>query len=184
MMRNERRLLPPRGRIKKVLWLGATLLLIVAAGVAGWIWRFRTYTPVAVALDIQAAVRARNAPNPARQFLENGYGSLAEPANRQQAFLGFFDLDHMEGLYRITSHMQGTQRQTNIAATAEWIADYRRLMRPEEKAALASHLGSAVGRATLQKATSAYLKRDVAYRAATAPVIAELMTTLAAVQQP
>jgi hypothetical protein len=90
----------------------------------------------------------------------------------------------MEGLHRIVSHMQGAQKQTNIAATAQWIANYRQGMTPEEKADLASHLHSQAGRATLQRATAEYLKRDVAYRAATAPVIAELMTTLSAVQKP
>ncbi len=154
------------------------------ASAALWIWRFRTYTPVAVAQDIRAAIQARNDPQPAVRFLELRYGPLTEPANRQKAFLDFFNVDHMEGLHRIVNHMQGAQRLTNIAATAQWIAEYRRTMSRDEKESLRTHLNTAAGRATLQNATAAYLKRDVEYRSATAPVIAELMATLAAVQKP
>ncbi len=170
--------------MRKLLWLSTTLIAIVVVGAALWIWRFHTYTPLAVVLDIRAALQARNSPRPAERFLELRYGPLTEPANRQKAFLDFFDIDHIEGLSRIVGHMGAAQKQTNIAATAQWIANYRETMSVEEKASLRNYLNSKTGRSTLQKATADYLKRDVTYRSATAPVIKELMATLAAVQNP
>jgi hypothetical protein len=80
--------------------------------------------------------------------------------------------------------MQAAQRQTNIAAMAQWVADYRRTMSPEEKEALSAYLGSDAGRTTLSRATAQYLSQGVTYRSATAPVIQELMTTLAHIQKP
>ncbi|MCX6904348.1 MAG: hypothetical protein NTW03_12895 [Verrucomicrobia bacterium] len=171
-------------KTKMLVWIGGGILLLGALGTAGWIWRFRTYTPAAVAVDIRAAIGARNAPQPAVRFLELRYGPLTEPANRQKAFLEFFNLDHQEGLYWIVDHMAGAQKQTNIAATAQWIADYRTQMTPEEKENLRAYVTSEAGRKTLQQATAHYLEKDVGYRSATAPVIKELVSTLAAVKKP
>jgi hypothetical protein len=172
------------GRGRRWLWIGLTLLVVAAAATGGWIWRFRTYTPAAVARDLKAAFQSRNASQPAVHFLELRYGPLSEPENRQKAFVNFFNVDHMEGLYRITAKMQGAQKTTNIAATAQWIADYRNNMTPEEKQSLGDYLRSPTGREALARATVEYLKRDVEYRSATAPVIAELMATIAHVQKP
>ena len=168
---------------KLLIGLGGVLLL-GALATAGWIWRFRTYTPAAVMVDIRAAIRARNAPQPAVRFLELRYGPLDDPANRQKAFLEFFNLDHMEGMYRIVGHMAGDQKKTNIAATAQWIANYREHMTSEERENLRAHLATEEGKKILQHATSAYLQKEVGYRAATAPVIKELVSTLADVKKP
>jgi hypothetical protein len=186
MIRNERtKGRPQPGRRAKVfLCLGATLLALTAAGTGLWLWRFRTYTPVAVAQDIRAAIQARHAPRPAERFLELRYGPLTEPANRQKAFLDFFNVDHIEGLYQIVGRIPAGRKQQAIGGMAQWVADYRRNLTPEEKDSLRAYLTSDAGRATLQKATGAYLRRDVAYRSATAPVIAELMATLAEAQKP
>jgi hypothetical protein len=80
--------------------------------------------------------------------------------------------------------MNGEQRKTNIAIMAQWIADYRRTMSPEERAALRYHLKSDAGRQMLQQARGQYLEQDAYYRATSTPVIQELMTTVAEMQEP
>jgi hypothetical protein len=84
----------------------------------------------------------------------------------------------------MSRHMNGPQRETNTAAMAQWLADYRQTMSPEEKQALGAHLRSEAGRLAIRQATAQYLSQDVHYRATTVPVIRELMTTLAEVQKP
>lgn len=172
-------------RIRKILlWTGLTGLVLVALGATLWMRWFKTYPPAEAVLDLRAAVMARNAPRPVEQFLELRYGPLTEPANRQKAFLDFFNVGHIEGLQIIVSHAPAQRRQESIAAMAQWVADYRRTMSPEERQALNAHLTSEAGRATLQQATAKYLSQDIRYRAATAPVIEQLMATLADVRKP
>ena len=171
-------------RTKKIIWVGTIGLLLIALGTGLWVRHFHRYTPVEAVKDLRAAAAVRNAPQPVERFLELRYGSQTEPQNRQAAFLDFFNVGHIQGLQLITSHMPPGQRQTNIAAMAQWIAEYRKSMTPAEKEALRAHLCSEAGHARIQKATAQYLGQDVRYRAATAPVITELMTTLTTVQQP
>ena len=173
-----------RIRTRKVLWVGAVGTLIVALGVTFWIRTFHRYTPLEVVQDIRAGLAARHAPQPVERFLELRYGPLTEPANRQKAFLDFFNVGHIEGLHLIVTHMQDGERQTNIAAMARWVAEYRRTMSAKEKQALNARLSTAEGRRMLRQATAQYLRQDVHYRAATAGVITELMTTVVAVQKP
>jgi len=169
---------------KVVLWLGVTGFALIALAVIFWLRTFRGYTPVEVVLDVRAGLQAQHAPQPVERFLEIRYGPLSEPANRQRAFLDFFNVGHIQGLQIITSHMKGMQQQTNIAAMAQWVANYRRTMSPEERQALNAYFGSEAGRLALRRATAKYLGQNVYYRAATAPVITELMTTVSSVQQP
>jgi hypothetical protein len=157
------------------------VLLLVAGGVL-WVRRFHRYTPAEAVQDLRAAALARYSPRPVERFLEVRYGPLTEPANRQKAFLDFFNVGHIEGLYIIVGRMGGAYREARIASMAEWIAEYRSTMSPEEMESLRASISSEAGRATLQQATAAYLQKDVRFRAATASVIAELMATLAAVQ--
>jgi hypothetical protein len=171
------------GKTKRFLWAGAVGLLILATGVTLWIRRFHNYTPAAVLRDLGAAARAEHAPRPVDRYLELRYGPMTEPANRQRAFLEFFDMDHIEALYLIVGFMAGDQKRTNIAAMAQWIVEYRQTMSPQEKAALGKYLSSEPGRATLQRATAQYLQKDVKFRSETAAVIQELMTTLATTQR-
>jgi hypothetical protein len=91
---------------------------------------------------------------------------------------------HIEGLQVIVRHMHGAQRETNIAAMAQWVADYRQTMSPEEKESLNAYLHTGPGRQTVQQATAKYLSQDVYYRAATASVIHELLTTISDVRKP
>ena len=159
-------------------------LVVLALGVTWWIRTFRTYTPVEVAQDLQAAVAARNAPKPVERFLELRYGPLTQPENRQKAFLDFFNVGHIEGLQILVSRAPESRRKASIDAMAEWVAEYRRTMSPEEKRALREQVSTEQGRVMLKDATAKYLSQDVRYRAATAPVISELMATLAEVQKP
>ncbi len=171
-------------RTKKISGGAVVALLLLALGTMVWIQHFHRYTPIEVAQDLRAGVAARNAPNPVERFLELRYGALTLPANRQRAFLDFFNVGHIEGLQIIVHHMKGAQRETNIAAMAQWIADYRRTMSPEERESLNVYLRSDAGRLTVQQATAKYLSQDVYYRAATASVIRELVATLAEARKP
>lgn len=168
-----------RSGIKRLFWAGAGLLLIMGACLALWTLRFPTYTPLAVAQDVRAASQAGSV----EEFLELRYGPLTEPTNRQKAFLDFFNPDHLEGLYRIVSLLDGERKDAVVTAMSAWIADYRRGLTSKERETLRAYINSDAGRATIQKAAAAYLREDVAYRAATAPVVAELMATLVALQE-
>ena len=125
---------------KIMCWVAVGSLLVLAIGGALWIRKFHRDTPREVLQDIRAGLSARHAPQPVQRFLELRYGSLAEPANRQKAFLDFFNVGHIEGLHLLVTHMQEGERQTNIAAMARWVAEYRRTMSPEERQALNARL--------------------------------------------
>jgi len=167
-----------------MVWVGVVGVAVLTLGVVFWIRTFHRYTPLEVVQDIRAGLAARHAPQPVERFLELRYGPLTESANRQKAFLDFFNAGHIEGLHIMVTHMQDGERQTNIAAMARWVAEYRRTMSPKEKQALNARLSTADGRRRLRQATAQYLRQDVHYRAATAGVITELMTTVVAVQKP
>lgn len=169
-------------RRKIILATLGVILVLAGVGTALWVRHFHSYTPVEVVLDLRAAVAARNAPKPVERFLELRYGPLTEQANRQKAFLDFFNVGHIEGLRVLVARAPEERRQKSINAMAEWVADYRRTMTPEEKQALNTYLATPAGQTLLQQATAKYLSHDVQYRSATAPVIAELMETLAAVK--
>jgi len=171
-------------KVKVFAWTAFAGLVLVALGVGWWIWRFRTYTPVEAMQDLRAAAAVRHAPKPVERFLEIRYGPLTDPANSRRAFLEFFNVGHIEGLYMISRHTPPAMQKANIAAMASWLSHYRSNLPPEEKQALHEYLNSASGRAAIKQATAQYLSKDVHYRALTAPVIAELMTTLAQVQKP
>ena len=165
------------------LWAGAAVIMLIAAGATFWTRQFHSYTPIEALHDLEAAAKVRNAPQPVERFMELRYGPLTDPANRQKAFLDFFNVGHIKGLNILVSRMPSDRRQSNVTAMAQWVANYRATMTPEEKATLGSYVTSPGGRATLQQATAQYLQQDVRYRAGTAPVIQELMTTLATVRK-
>ncbi len=166
---------------KITLRISATVVLMVVA-VAAWAWKTRAPIIREIALDLKAGAGARGAQKQFERFIELRYGPMDDPANRQKVFLGFFDTNHIEGMRRLVGFMKPAERQTNIAATADWIANYRDKMSAQEREALASALLSEEGRARIQRASALYRSRDIAYRSATEPVIRELMTTLTALQ--
>jgi hypothetical protein len=160
------------------------VLLIAGVVVVFWVRRFHDYTPVEALQDLRAAARVGRSARPVEKFLELRYGPMTEPANRERAFLDFFNLGHIEGLNILAGRMDSSRKRANIAAMAQWVANYRQTMLPEEKAALSSYFHSDPGRAALQRATAQYLQKSVRFRAETAPVIQELMTTLATLPKP
>jgi hypothetical protein len=170
--------------MKKLLWVCVAGVVVIALGVTFWIRHFPNYTPVEALHDLQAAAQVKDAPRPVERFLELRYGSLTEPANRQAAFLDFFNVGHIKGLNLLARRLPIEQRQSNVTAMAQWVANYRATMTPEEKAALRAYVTSFAGHAMLQRATAQYLQQDVRFRATGARVTEELMTTLATLQKP
>lgn len=170
-------------KTKTILWRSAGGLLLAVLGGGAWIWHSHGAVLREVAKDIRAGIKSRHAEHPFESYMEHRYGPMTEATNRQKAFLGFFDAAHMEGMYRLVRHMKPEERQKNIAASADWIAQYRETMTPAEKEALADWLQSDGGRATLQQASALFRSRDVGYRSSTEPVIKELMTTLAGLRR-
>jgi len=173
-----------RSRLKIIGWICATgLVLFVVAGLVV-LNRLRNYPPREAMLDIKAGLAARHAPKQVERFLEVRYGSMTNAENREKAFLDFFNVDHVKGLNFLVSHMPAERRSANITAMAEWVANYRESMTPEEKSYLGAQLNSPEGVAKVRQATSQYLQQDIHYRAANAMVISELLTTLATLKNP
>jgi hypothetical protein len=108
---------------------------------------------------------------------------MADPVHRQEAFLDFFDLDHIKGLQLLVKHSPEKQRQDNINAMARWVETYRDSLTREERMELNARFQTAEGQAVLHRATAQYNSQDVRYRGATAPVISQLLKTLREVQQ-
>jgi hypothetical protein len=177
-------------RARRIAWTVGAVIALAAIGVALWIRTFRHYTPADAAHDLRTAaqvgaeMRAGTSTEPVERFLELRYGSLAESANRQRAFLDFFNTGHIEGLRMIAGHMKDAPRQARIDAMAHWIANYRHTMSPQEKQQLRAYFETGDGRRALQQAAASYVSKDVQFRCTTAPVIAELMTTVASVKEP
>jgi hypothetical protein len=175
-------------RITKILlWTGLITLALVGAGIALWVRTFHHYLPQELVKDVQAGLAARHMPEPTARveaFLEARYGALTNPTNRQQAFLDFFNVDHIRGLNFIVDHSPASQKQANTQAMAHWIANYRNSMSVEERTALQACLNSEMGRAMLRQATAQFQSQDVYYRGAQQTVVKELMTTLADLRKP
>ncbi|MCU0783595.1 MAG: hypothetical protein MUF81_06010 [Verrucomicrobia bacterium] len=169
-------------KTKRIIWAGAMVVAVFVLGTILWKRRFHDYTPAAAVLDLRAGFEARHAPVPAKQFLELRYGPQTDPANRRAAFIDFFNAGHIEGLYLIVGNRTDPRTRKGIADVAQILRDYRGNMSPDEKKALADHFNSEAGRAQVQAATASYQSKSARYRAVTAPVINELLTTLAAIQ--
>lgn len=181
---------PPRStqkpsRIWKFFWVGiAGMILVVVVGDILWKRQFHDYTPVAAAKDLRAAYEVRHAPEPLKQFLELRYGPQTDPANRAAAFIDFFNSAHIGALARIAHNRTDEKTRKQIDTMAKIIHGYRDNMSPEEKQTLADHFNSADGMAQVKSAAAYYQSEDARFRAVAAPVIEELMTTLAAVHNP
>lgn len=159
----------------------AAVALATAAVLAFW----RRPLPPGMMKDIQAGIAARgivNADERVGRYLELRYGPLTDPANRQKAFLDFFDRDHIQALHLMVKHSPPHQREANVQAMAKWVAKYRDAMTDEERAALKTRFDTPQGAAMLHQATAQYNSQDVRYRSLTAPVISQLLNTISSVQ--
>jgi hypothetical protein len=172
------------GKIKIVAWAGIIGLILVALAAALWIRRFHNYTPADALKDYRAAKQAEHTERPVERYLDFRYGPQTDAANRRKAFVDFFNVGHIEGLYLIVGNRTDPHTRRLVDATAQIFAGYRQAMTPEDKQALKDYFNSDAGRGQIQQATAAYLAKDVHFRTVTAPVIQELMTTLATVQNP
>ncbi|MEI7729425.1 MAG: hypothetical protein WCO56_07620 [Verrucomicrobiota bacterium] len=170
----------PISRGRKLAWAGVVVLLLIGLGIGFWVHRFHDYTPAVAMKDIRAATGSKSV----EQFMQKRYGAMTEAANREEAFLDFFEVGHVEGLRIVVSHLKPAAKEKSIAAMARWIAEYRRTLSPDEKEALRNKLNSEAGRVKIKQATAQYLSQDVRYRSDSAVVVRELMTTLTAIQQP
>lgn len=171
-------------RTKKLLWAGGGAVVVLGLVAILWARRFHDYTPIEAALDLKAGFAARHAPVPAKQFLELRYGPQTNPTNRTAAFIDLFNVGHIEGLYLIAGNRTDSGTRKGVEDIAQILRDHRQSMTPEEKQALADYFGSPLGKAQIQQATAGYQSKDARFRAMAAPIIQELMTTLALVQKP
>src|ERR1017187_8611821 len=120
---------------------------LIAAGSALWVRTFHHYSPREFLKDVRAGLAARNIQQPKARveaFLTARYGPLTDPANRQRAFLDLFNVDHTKALDFIASHSPADQKQADTQAMAEWVAQYRKTMSKEERAALRAGINSAI----------------------------------------
>lgn len=171
----------------RLFWriVGITFVLVTIIG-AVVAYRIRRQLPPELMQDIRAGIAARNVPDADQRFqkyLEGRYGSQADQANRDKAFLDYFNPDHIRALQLLVKHSPEDKRQANINASAKWVAQYRESLSPQQRADLTARLGTPEGRAMLQKATAQYNAQDVEYRGQTAQVISQLLQTIASLQK-
>ena len=173
---------------RRLFWrvAGITTLVFIVAG-AVLVQHIRHRLPPGLMLDIRAGVAARDIPDADQRFekyLEGRYGPMSDAANRQKAFLDFFNIEHIKALKLLVQHSPENLRQANINATAKWLQHYRESLNPAERADLAARLQSPEGRTMLQQATQQYNSQDVRYRGQTVAVISQLLTTISSLQKP
>ncbi len=172
---------------QKGKWLrvaGIIFAVLLVAGVAGF-FMIRKRIPPEFSKDIRAGLAARPIKDPdarLHKYLEERYGPMSDADNRQKAFLDYFNVDHIKALQLMVKHSPEAQRPGSIAAAARWIEGYRESLTPEERAALRAQIQSPAGVAMLRRATTQYNSQDVRYRGQTAPVISQLLQTIASLQ--
>jgi hypothetical protein len=175
-----------KAKTKKILWWAAAVLVVLLVAGAVYVARVVRRLPPDLMADVRAGVAARHITDPdARlaKYLENRYGSMDDPAHRRDVFTNFFNPEHIKSMQILVKHSPPAQRKANIQSMAKWIHNYRESMTPQERADLAAHLQHGGGQALLAQATAQYNSQDVAYRGLTAPVISELLNTIASLQQ-
>jgi hypothetical protein len=170
-----------------LLVTGVGVVVLIGAVSVFWARTFGHYSPREVFKDVRAGLAARNIQQPkarAEAFLTRRYGPLPDPANRQQAFLDFFNVEHIKGLDFITGRTSASQKQADTQAMADWIAQYRKTMSKEERAALRACINSESGKSMLQRSTAYYMAQEESVRKAQQPVMTELTTTLTSLWMP
>lgn len=169
-------------------WLAVGILLVflLVAG-ASLFFIVRRRLPPEFSKDIHAGLAARPIRDPdARlaKYLEERYGPMSDPANRQKVFMGYFDVDHIKAMQLMIKHSPAAQRPGTILAAARWVENYRNSLTPEERTALHTQFQTPEGVAMLRRATAQYNSQDVQYRGQTAPVISQLLKTIRTLQTP
>lgn len=177
-------------RKKKIGLAGGLLALLAVLSAFLWIRTLGSYTPAAAYRDVRAAMqvsaelKAGKDERPVERFLEIRYGPLADAGNYQAALRDFFNMDHIEGLYLVMKRLSQEDRQACLAEMAALISKRRQTMSAEEKEALRTYFDSAEGKAMVRQSTLGYLRKDSRFRTEAAPVVAQIMTTLSAIQKP
>jgi hypothetical protein len=173
----------------KIIILGAGIVAValVGAGSALWTRTFQHYSPRELLKDVRAGLAARDIQQPKARveaFLTARYGPLTESANRQHAFLDLFNVDHVKALDLIAGHSPASQQQADTQGMAEWIAQYRKTMTVEERAALRACINSKSGQSMLRQSTAHYMAQEESVRNAQKPVMMELTATLTSLWKP
>ena len=166
------------------LGLGLTLLVLALAG-AFVVHRLRQRIPAELMQDIRAGVAARHIKDPDLRFakyLEGRYGPQTDPAIREKVVLDFFNVEHIRAMQFLVKHSPPAMRQANIDASARWVKQFRDSLTSDQLAELSAHLQAGGGNSLLAQATAQYNTQDVYYRGQTAPVISELLKTVAQAQ--
>ncbi len=164
--------------------INAVFLVVLVVAGAYVVHRIR-HLPPELMQDIRAGIAARDIHDPDKRFekfLEGRYGPQTDPANREKAFLGFFDQDHIRAMQLLVKHSPANQRQANINASANWVEKYRENLTPGQRAELSARLFSPQGNQMLKQATALYNTQDVYYRDQTTPVISQLLKTISSLQ--
>ncbi len=162
---------------------GVALLVLIVAG-AYVVHRVRQLPPELMQ-DIRAGIAARDIADPNQRFekfLEGRYGPQNNPTNQRNAFLGFFDPDHIRAMQLLVQHSPKNQRQANINSAANWVQQYRENLTPQQRDDLAARLLSPEGLATLRQATALYNSQDVHYRDQSQVVVSQLLNTIASLK--
>ena len=110
--------------------------------------------------------------------------ATARSPNRQRAFLDLFNVEHTKALDLISGHGPASQQQADTQAMAEWIAQYRKTMSSEERAALRTRINSASGQSMLKQSTAHFMAQEESVRNAQKPVMMEITATLTSLWKP
>ena len=162
---------------------GVVALALIVAG--AYVFHRVRQLPPELMRDIRAGIAARDIADPDQRFakfLEGRYGAQNDPANQRNAFLGFFDPDHIKAMQLLVKHSPEKQRQANIDAAAKWVQQYRDNLTPQQRADLADRILSPEGHAAMKQATAAYNAQDVHYRDHSQAVVSQLLTTISSLQ--
>ena len=170
-----------------LLVAGVVGVVLIGAGSVLWTRTFGHYSPREVFKDVRAGLAARDIQQPKARveaFLTARYGPLTDPANRQRAFLDLFNVEHTKALDFIAGHSPAEQQQADTQAMAEWVAQYRKTMSKEERAALRACINSEAGKSMLRRSTAHYMAQEESVRKAQKPVMTELTATLTSLWMP
>jgi hypothetical protein len=173
-------------KARVLLWSCAAGFAVLSTAAFVWMRVLHRGPPPGIMKDIRAGLVARDIEDPderVAKYLEERYGTLSDPLHRQEAFMDFFNVEHIRALQLLVKHSPEMHRQANVDAMARWVAAYRSSLTSEERQALKAQIQTPEGQVMLRRATAQYNSQDVRYRGSTAPVISQLLRTLNEVEQ-